>query len=118
MAVDEGPKRLAAAFPLAGRDGNRRPVAEPDVAVDVVLPQRLFQPADVVIGKLIRPPQGRPRIPDEAGVDQQRAVIADPLAGAAHQVEIEGLGFPHRLPAEFDRAITRFAPAAADLGRV
>src|SRR5258706_3889028 len=45
-AVDEGAERLAAAFLLAGGDGDRRAVAEPAVPFVVVGIERLFQPAD------------------------------------------------------------------------
>ncbi len=34
-----------------------------------------------------------------------------------YKFEIQSLGFPHRLPAEFDGAIPGFAPATADVGR-
>src|SRR5439155_784071 len=87
-AVDEGAEGLAAAFLLASGNGDRRAVAEPAVPFVVVGIERLFQPADAELLERFGPGQRGAGIPHAAGVDEERAVVADPLASAANEVDI------------------------------
>src|SRR5262249_33801919 len=77
-AVDERAERLPTALALPRGNRDRRAVAEPDVPVDVVLPQRLLEPLGLVLGEGVRPSQGRAGVVDASRVDEQGR-LADPL---------------------------------------
>ena len=118
VAIDQRPKRLAAAFSFAGGDRHGRAVAEPGIAVDVVRAQRLFEPFDALnSAKAWARRSGRPGSPRRSR-RRSRAWRhrPEPFAGAAHQVEIERFALAHRLPAELDGLVAGFGPAAADVG--
>src|SRR5262249_40050277 len=87
--VDQRPEGFAATLALAGRDRDRRAVAEPDVAVDVVFPQRLLEPLGAILGERVCATKCSPRVVDAAGVDQQGRV-PEPGAGTSHQVDVYG----------------------------
>src|SRR5688572_20560184 len=115
MAIDERAERFASALGLACGNRDRRTVAQPDVAIDVIGPQWFLQPADVELRELLRAAQGGARIPNTAGVDEQRGV-ACAFAGAADKLQIERLALAHRFPAKFDGGIAGLGPAPCDLG--
>src|SRR4051794_9532506 len=71
-AVDEGTERLTATFALAGGDWYWRAIAQPDVALDVILPERLLEPFGGVFGDGMGTAQCRAGVVDATGVDQQR----------------------------------------------
>src|SRR6185503_5713432 len=85
VPVDERTERFATALSLARRNWNRRTVAQPHVAVDVPRPEWFFEPAWIEFGKLLSAAQCCARIPDTAGVDEQRVLRPNSFACAANQ---------------------------------
>ena len=75
-AVDERAERLAPALPFPSRDRDWRTVAEPDVAVNVVLSERLLEPLGREVRERVRPTQRRPRVVNAPGVNQKRVRAA------------------------------------------
>src|SRR4051812_48517172 len=115
VPVNVGAKRFAPAFGLAGGDGNRRAIAQPNVAVNIPWPQRFFEPGGIIFRELMGAAQCGSRIPDTAGVDQERVLRTDPFARPADEFEIKRFALAHRFPTELHRAITAVDPFAANL---
>src|SRR5262249_44352126 len=101
-------------FFLTGRDRNRRAITQPDVAVDIIRPQRFFEPADVEFGESLGATQCGPRVPHATGVDQECGVWTDSFASAVDQLKIERLALAHWLPTELHGLVACFDPALAD----
>src|SRR5262249_46126825 len=114
---DQRTERFAAAFSFAGCDRDGRAVTEPDVAVDVVRAQRFLEPFDALFGERLGAAECRTRVPDAAGVNQQRGVVTQAFPGAPNELAVERLALPHRLPSEFDRGVTCGGPFAGDVPR-
>ncbi|TWU14740.1 Recombinase [Symmachiella macrocystis] len=55
-AIQQRAKRFASTLPFSGCDCHWGAIAQPDIAVDIVLPQRFFQPLDVELRKCGRSP--------------------------------------------------------------
>src|SRR5207249_366057 len=70
-AIDERAERFTSAFPFARGDRQGRAIPQPDVAVDVVLAERLFEPLGAVLRKRLGTPQRCAGVPNTAGVDEQ-----------------------------------------------
>src|SRR5439155_1849729 len=71
-AIDERAERFTPAFSFARGDRQGRAIPQPDVAVDIVLAERLFEPVGAVLRKCLGTPQRCAGVPYTAGVDEER----------------------------------------------
>src|SRR5256885_1785732 len=115
MAINQRSKGFASALRFTGGDGDGGSVAQPDIAFDIPGTQWFFEPADFELGKGLRALQGGSCIPYTTRINQQRRVIADACARAAHEFQIERFVLTHWLPSKLHGLIAGFDPPVANL---
>src|SRR5262249_44706448 len=85
--VDERAQRFSTALAFTCGNRDRRPVTQPDVAIDVVLTEWFLEPLDLILRERLRPAKGSASVVDAAGINQQKS-LSKSLSCPGHKLDI------------------------------